>query len=266
MSKKPTGPKILILDIETAPILASVWSLWDQNIALNQIEKDWHVLSWAAKWYGEPASKVKYSDQRSAKDLSDDRAILLELWKLIDEADVLVTQNGNKFDIKKLNSRFLLHGFGPPSPSRTVDTFLIAKKKFGFTSNKLEYMTGKFCKKYKKLKHKKFPGFELWKECLGGNLAAWAEMEKYNKWDVLSLEELFTVFRPWDNSININLYSDSESVACSCGNKTLQRRGYYYTAVAKYQKYWCSRCGAWSRGRKNELDSEKKKQLKVRVG
>jgi hypothetical protein len=262
MARDLKSPKILVLDIETAPILASVWSLWEQNVGLNQIEKDWHVLSWAAKWYGEPAAKTMYMDQRSAKNIADDRAILLELWKLIDEADVLVTQNGNKFDIKKLNSRFLYHGFGPPSPSKSVDTFLIAKKKFGFTSNKLEYMTQNFCKKYKKSKHKKFPGFELWKECLSGNKLAWTEMEKYNKWDVLSLEELYAVFRPWDNQVNPDLYRDGSS-SCSCGHKTMQKRGFYYTAVAKYQRYWCPKCGAWSRGRKNEIDSEKRKGLRV---
>ena len=50
---------------------------------------------------------------------------------------------------------------------------LIAKECFGFTSNKLEYMTDKLCKKYKKLKHGKYAGFELWKECLHGNMDAW---------------------------------------------------------------------------------------------
>lgn len=263
---KQKSPKILILDIETAPILAHVWALFDQNVGLNQIEKDWHVISWSAKWYGDSANKIMYMDQRNAKDISNDKVILEEIWKLIDEADILVTQNGNAFDIKKLNARFLAHGFQPPSPSKQIDTCLIAKKKFGFTSNKLEYMTDRFCIKYKKLKHKRFPGHEMWKECLAGNLAAWNEMERYNKRDVLSLEELFTILRAWDNSINMSLYKDgSAAETCSCGGKKFERRGFYYTAVAKYQRYRCCKCGTWTRGRDNMIDKERRKGLRVRL-
>lgn len=260
--KKDLGLKMLILDIETAPILANVWSLWDQTIGLGQIKKDWHVLSWAAKWYGDPASKVMYMDQRNAKDISNDKDILVKLWHLVDEADIVVTQNGNNFDIKKINARFLHHKMPPPSPFKSIDTLVIAKKKFGFTSNKLEYMTENFCKKYKKLKHKKFPGFEMWRECLSGNMEAWSAMEKYNKWDVLSLEELYTVLRPWSSPVNFNLYKDSGTV-CSCGSDKFQKRGFFYTAVAKYQRYCCNKCGSWSRGRKNLIDSDRRKEIRV---
>ena len=45
-----TGAKILILDIETAPIRAKVWGIWNQNISIDQIESDWFILTWAAKW------------------------------------------------------------------------------------------------------------------------------------------------------------------------------------------------------------------------
>lgn len=38
-------------------------------------------------------------------------------------------------------------------------------------------MTDKLCVKYKKLNHSKFPGMELWRECLKGNSEAWTEME-----------------------------------------------------------------------------------------
>lgn len=191
-------PKILVFDIETAPILAHVWGLFDQNVGLNQIQSDWHVLSWSAKWLGDPPSKVMYQDQRNAKDVTNDKKILESIRDLLNEADLVVTQNGVKFDSKKLNARFLFHEIESPSSYRHRDTLRMAKKHFNFTSYKLEYMTDKFCKKYKKLKHKKFPGHELWKECLKGNKEAWNEMEKYNKHDVLATEELYNVLKQWD--------------------------------------------------------------------
>ena len=82
-----------------------------------------------------------------------------------------------------------------------ITTLIIAKSTFGFTSNKLEYMTDALCSDTKKSKHSKFPGFELWKECLNGNMEAWEEMEAYNKDDVISLEELYKKLSPWSDRL-----------------------------------------------------------------
>jgi uncharacterized protein YprB with RNaseH-like and TPR domain len=109
---------------------------------------------------------------------------------------IVVAQNGVRFDVKKINARFVLLGMPPPSPFRVVDTMLEARRHFGFTSNKLEWMTDKLCTTHKKKRHAKFPGFELWRECLAGNHEAWDEMREYNIDDVLSLEELYLVMRP----------------------------------------------------------------------
>lgn len=260
--RRKQGPKILFLDIETAPILAYVWNLWDQDVGLNQIKSDWFILAWAAKWLGDPASKIIYRDQSRAKNIEDDSQILREMWKLLDEADIIVTQNGKAFDEKKLNARFILNGMKPPSSFKHIDTAQIAKKKFAFTSNRLEYMTDKLCTKYKKQKHLKFSGFELWKECLAGNKKAWKEMEKYNKYDVLSLEELYKKLIPWDNSINFSIYyEDSLDRICSCGSKRFKKNGIKYTSVGKYQRYKCLDCGSEISGRSNLLSKEKKRSF-----
>lgn len=255
-------PKILLFDVETSPILARVWGLFDQNIALNQIEKDWCILSWAAKWLDDPESKVMYADQRNARNVENDKAILKKIWKLLDEADIVITQNGKRFDSKKLNARFIMHGFQPPSSYKHIDTLIIAKKRFAFTSNKLEYMTDKLCTKYKKLVNRKYSGFSLWKECLIGNMDAWNEMQKYNTYDILSLEELYKKLQAWDTPVNFNLYSDDENTACNCGSTELKRNGYSYTAIGKYQRFKCKNCGAETRSGKNLFSKEKKESLK----
>ena len=264
-SKSGAGPRVLIFDIETAPILAHVWALWDQNVGLNQIQADWFVLSWAAKWLGSPASEVMYMDQRGAAKLEDDRELLEAIWKLLDEADIVVTQNGRSFDQRKLQARFLLQGMQPPSAYKHIDTKLLTQKHFAFPSHKLEYMTEKLCKKWKKLKHKKFPGHEMWVECMRGNLAAWREMEKYNRHDVLSLEELYTVIRPWDASINFSLWHEDTGHVCSCGSREFQRRGYAYTPAGKFQVHRCKKCGSEVRDKQNLLSKEKRASLRTAV-
>lgn len=257
------GPRVLLFDIETAPIIAHVWGLWENNVGLNQIVVDWHVLSWSAKWLEDPSTKVMYDDQRASKNIEDDKRLLQGIWDLLNEADVVITQNGKSFDQKKLNARFILNGFQPPSSYKHIDTKLIAKRHFAFTSNKLEYMSDKLNIKYKKMKHDKFPGHEMWTECLKGNIEAWKEMEKYNKYDVLALEELYEKLIPWDSSINFNLYTDDEENVCKCGSKDFIKNGFYYTSVGKYQKHRCKKCGAETRDRANLFSKEKKGSLRV---
>ena len=263
MNKKFNGPKVLVFDVETAPILAYVWGIWDQNVGLNQIYSDWHILSWSAKWLNGPPNKIMYADQRHEKHIENDKKILKQIHALLEEADIVVTQNGQAFDRKKLNARFVMQGLKPTHSYKHIDTMLLAKKHFAFTSNKLAYMTDKLCAKYKKLTDadKKFPGFELWKECIAGNKAAWREMERYNKQDVLSLEELYHILSPWDKTVNFNLYTDSDEVVCNCGSKDLQKRGFGYNASGKFQKYQCNSCGRYSQSKPNLLSKNKKKSL-----
>lgn len=248
---QPKGPKVLLLDIETSPIIASVWGIWDQNVPLNMIEKDWSIISYAAKWLGNKT--VHYQDVRGQKDINDDSKILKGIWKLLDEADVIITQNGKKFDVKKLNARFIINNMKCPSGFKHIDTKQIASKHFAFTSNKLEYMAQKLGLKQQKSKHKKFSGFELWRQCLLNNQEAWKEMEHYNKQDVYTLEELYLKLRGWDNGgVDFNVYVEGDGNGCGvCGNLNIQKKGFTYTKVGKYQRYICTNCGSQHRGRKN---------------
>lgn len=238
-------PKILALDIETSPLITYTWGLFDQNIGLNQIHSDWFILAWCAKWVGD--KEIFYRDLRGFKGQGDDKKILAPLHTLLNECDVVVTQNGRKFDAKKINARFIMHGFDPPQPYKHIDTLALARRHFGFTSNKLAYMTDKLCTKYKKLTHHKFEGFELWKECLKDNSEAWREMQKYNTHDVLSLEELYLKLSPWDTTVNLSLYTGNLDGCPSCQSKKIERRGFAYTKVGKYQRYQCRGCGSWSK-------------------
>ena len=259
--KESTPAKILVFDIETSPMEVYCWGLFDQNISLDMIIKDWSVLSFSAKWIG--SDKVMYQDTSKKADVRDDKDLIKSIWLLLNEADCVLTQNGKRFDVKKLNSRFLTHGFPPPSSYQHIDTLVISKKHFAETSNKLEYLTKKFCKKFKKSGHKQFPGFSLWKECLAGNKKAWTEMQDYNKIDVLSLEELYLDYlRPWDKTVNFNIYHDSTDYFCSCGSTSFNKNGFVYTNTAKYQRYTCNICGAHHQDNQNLLSKEKRKSLR----
>lgn len=238
--------KIVCLDIETASLEAYTWGMFDQTIQLNMIKKDWRILCFAWKWLH--SDHVGYSEARTEATELD---VLAHLWKVLDEADVVVAHNGKRFDIKKINARLIQSGFPPYSPVKVVDTLLEARKVAAFTSNKLEYLAD-ILTDGQKLKHSKFPGFELWSECLDGNPFAWEEMQEYNKQDVLVLEKVYKKLLPWmANHPNLGNYVDSKKPVCpKCGGDDLRKRGVQRTQVGQYQRYRCHGCGGWSRGRK----------------
>lgn len=250
MSANKAPPKILTIDIETAPTKAHVWGLWDQNIGLDMVDTEWSILSFAAKWLGKKPIIYHDTSGRGEKNVRDDKKLLGEIWKLLDESDLVIAQNGVRFDIKKINARLVMSGFGPYSPIRVIDTLAVAKKHFGFTSNKLEWQS-RYLTDTPKSKHKKFPGFELWVECLKDNPAAWAEMRKYNIQDVVATEKLYLKQRPWiDQHPNIGTFSTTgEQVCPKCGSDHVQKSGIRVLQLGSYQRYNCQNCGAWSRGK-----------------
>lgn len=253
------GPKIATLDIETAPITAYVWGLFKQNVGLNQIISDWTILSFAFKWLDQ--KKVWYSDVSKQKDLRDDGELLNELWCVLDEADIIVAQNGRAFDVKKINARFLEAGFDPPSPYKIVDTLEMAKQIARFTSNKQDWLSQLLTDQPKE-HHKEFPGMELWVECLKGNPRAWAVMKKYNKRDITGCEEMYLAMRPfYAGHPNVAAYYDDDCLRCpKCGTADMiEQAKPALTQTGQYKAYKCGGCGGFSRSRYT-LNSKSKRQ------
>ena len=253
--------KILILDIETSPNVAYVWRFFKENISPKQVLEHGYIMSFAAKWLD--SDEVFYVENRKNKE----KPMLRALYKLLDQADIVVAHNGNRFDLPKIRGRGLVHGLNPPSPYKTVDTCLVARRQFGFESNSLEYLCN-VLDLPRKLTHKKFPGFELWLECLKGNEEAWEEMREYNIHDIVSLEALYLRVLPYVvNHPNVGVFTDDEVPVCpKCGSDHLQRRGYAHTNVGKYRKMQCQSCFGWSRTRYTENTIDKRKSLVTNVG
>lgn len=257
-----TNARILLADIETAYLTVKVWQsrLYNINISKDQIITDMHLLSYAAKWLGE--KRIIYQDQSKARDMANDKPLVKSLWKLLDEADIVVVQNGRAFDLPTIRARMIKHQLSPPSPFRVIDTFLVAKKHFQFTKNSLEYLSEHLGCRVVKSKHKEFPGFELWDECLKRNPRAFAEMKRYNIDDVLSLEEVYLKMRPWiENHPNVGMYVDVDRPVCNkCGGRVIRRKINYTNAGIKAQ-YQCTvkGCLGYCTG-KVELSSREKRR------
>jgi hypothetical protein len=242
--------RILLLDIETAPNIAYVWGAWKQNVGLKQWVKKTHIMSIAWKWLDEDG--ISYTENRKA----DDKKIVKLIYDLLDQADIVVAHNGQKFDLPTIIGRGVVHGFKPPSPYFIVDTLLTAKRELRLVSNSLANLCEELGLPAKD-DHKKYPGFELWLGCLRGEDEAWEEMRDYNIADVVSLEALYLRLRPYmRNHPNVARFGEEGEVACpKCGSKNIEYRGYYYTRAGLcYRRFVCKDCGGWGRVRFAEKD------------
>ena len=230
--------RILSLDIETRPNLAFVWGLWDQNVGLNQLVEEVEVICFGAKWYGHPKVEF-YSVHGDGKE-----QMIAEAYRLLDECDVAMGFNSRKFDIPHLNREFLVAGYTPPSPYRQVDLYLACRKQFNFPSNKLAHIS-KALGLEGKVSHE---GFELWTKCMAGDAKAWATMERYNRQDVVLVEQLYERLKPWIPNHPSMAAMSGEDVCPTCGSSDTMRRGTAYTPQSAFQQFQCQSCGRYFRG------------------
>lgn len=249
---------VLVFDIETSPMIAYVWGLWKQNIPIDRIIQDWSVICWSAKWLGEDEVISAWVDSGFASMSEED--VVVGMWELLDEADVVIAHNGKRFDVPKMNAKFIEYGLQEPSPFKVVDTLSIAKARFKFTSNKLDYITQLF-----NHEGKHDTNFQLWVDCMKGDKEALERMVDYCEQDVKELEKTYLKLRHWDKqSVNLNLFTDDDIVRCgTCLSEDLvlleNKRA--VTSTSAYPVYRCTECGKIQRDSQSSTSSEKRKGL-----
>lgn len=242
--------KILLLDIENAPNVSYTWGKYEQDVI--DFQKEWYMLSYAYKWLGDKNVKVASLPMFGSykKDKTNDGMLLMTLWKLLDEADIVIGHNVDRFDIRKINARFLAQGFSPPSPYKTIDTLKVARKYFFLNSNKLAHLS-KFLGMDGKVET---GGFQLWLDCMAGDKKAWKLMEKYNKHDIELLENVYMELRKWiNNHPNVNIVSEKLDSCPICGSDKIMKRGFNISRTGKTQRYQCKNCYGWSSGKHEKL-------------
>jgi len=174
-------------------------------------------------------------------------------------AEGYAMHNCDKFDIPRLNSRFIIHDLHPPLPYQSIDTLKHIRRQFGFTSNKLDYVN-----KLLNLERKTDTGgFELWERCMLGEQSALDEMEGYNINDVRILEETYLHIRPWIKphpNMGLFILDENQHRCPSCGSADLIESGKgYYTTVNIYAALRCNNCGATARKRVAEVNIKQRR-------
>lgn len=232
-----TNAKILTIDIERLPGTAYVWEPKTRYIAARNF-KEWpRLLCFAARWYGDRSFIFE------AEWLDRDR-MLRKAWELYDEADIVVTYNGIRFDNKHLKSEWLEAGYDPPSPWKDLDLFNQVKQ-FGFESKSLDSVTRRLGRPGKHT----FYDMEGAFAAAAGDKEAAAQMEEYNCGDVELTEWLHDRMLGWMPNSPFKGTHGEEKVCNQCGSDALklQKDKQYRAVVLDYALYRCEVCGGMSR-------------------
>ena len=244
--------RLLTIDIETKPITAHCWGLWDQRIGINQILDPGGILCFAAKFHGE--RKVHFASEWE----DGERGMLRRAHKLLSEADAVMGWNSDKFDVRWLNGQFLKHGMPLPAPFAKVDLMKSVKRQCLLASNKLDYVA-QFLGVGSKVKT---GGFDLWADVLSGCDKARSRMRRYNIGDVKLTEAVFDKLHAKGWVRGLPNYSTREGHVCPyCSSDRLQQRGYRETATRRYARFQCRDCHGWSQSVHSEPGSAKLKAV-----
>jgi len=233
--------KILVLDIETSPSTVYTWGMYDVNISPDQIIEPSRILCVCAHWVGSKSYEF-YS-------LWDDgeESMLKAIHALLNDADAVVTYNGQRFDLPRLQGEFMLAGLPAPPPPTSIDLLKVVKK-LGFVMNKLAYIAP-LLNVGNKIKHE---GFNLWKSVLNGDPKAQNRMMKYCIQDVKVTTRLYETVKHYITD-HPNLGEQGAGVCGNCGSDHFQKRGFRRTKYFKTERLQCQGCGSWSTGSRSKV-------------
>lgn len=234
--------RILLLDIETAPLLMAAWRQWEANAVW--VERDTHILMYAYQWLDEgPVKSVTLADFPGySKNIHCDKKLCLSLRELLSEADVVVAHNGDRFDLPLIAGRFFLNRVTPASPFKTVDTLKIARG-MKLDSNKLDNI-GRMTGAGRKIAN---TGSALWRAATYGDRKAITTMRRYCEQDVRLLARVYELIRPYSKThVDLTMYGDRPGCPV-CQSTNVKKQGWKILRTKKKQQWQClaDGCGKW---------------------
>lgn len=234
--------RVLILDIESKPGVYYSWGPKADWLSPDKMIDPGGMLCFAAKWLGQDEVMFFSDWDQGHEEMVKSAHTLLSL------ADLVVTYNGDRYDLKRLNNEFLKAGMGPPSPYRSIDLFKTNRQKFDLPYKKLDYIA-QVTDTGEKVKH---TGFQLWIDVMDGDSEAQALMETYNIGDVTLTERVYVKLLPWLSTVpHMGMFVIGQDGQCPyCGNTVQETGQTTATYVQLYELFQCINCEGWSRGNK----------------
>lgn len=229
MTKPSTRSKVLLFDCETSPCVGYFWRPGHKiSIPAENIVEESKIICISYKWHKDPyVYRITWDKHQSDKDM------LAEFIDVVASADVAIGHNSDRFDLKWIKTRAMIHGLTPLGAIRSIDTLKLARSNFNLNSNRLDYIGHVLgCGRKKDT-----GGFGLWKAVMAGDKKALKEMGEYCDQDVLLLESVYDRISPHTARLPVHIGS-------SMGNSQLSCEACGSTHVVRHRKYFSNAGGA----------------------
>ena len=242
---KGREPVITLFDIETTPACGWYFGKGYETNIIDQ-ERDSYIMSFSHKSLNKKTIRSvamwDFDDYTPGRFSVNDRNVVFALHALMLKSDIVIAQNGDNFDIRMANSRFLYYGLPPIQDLKSVDTLKTAKRYFNMSFYSLDHLC-----RYLGIPRKLDPGsHKTWMLCMDGDEKAQNKMVVYNKADVDRLEQVYLRMRGWmKNHPVLNLWTRKITHCPTCMSDTTPRKNGPRLMKTGWKQRWeCIGCGA----------------------
>lgn len=236
--------KELTVDIETAPFKAWTFHLGEQIIRHDHLvdsESYINIICICYKWRHEKKVHTITWDK-----YQNTEKMIAEFDKIAAQADIIIGQNSDRFDIKHINTHRMINGL-PPLPAwfhmTFADTMKLARKYFNLPSTSLDYVSKHILKRGGKKK------MELadWIKILEGTQKEYKQYMKkmvtYCKKDVVDTELWYNKMRDYIKPFINKARANNTKLGCiHCGSTNLATLRKAYSNTQVYQEWSCKDC------------------------
>jgi len=183
--------KVLIYDIETSYNIVKSWRVgYNLNINPQDILHERKIICISYKWSNENQIYNLSWDKNQC-----DKFMIEQFIEVLNEADIIVSHNGDKFDLPWIKTRAIYHNLPMLVNYKQFDTLKVAKRKFNFNSNRLDYIS-EFLGFGNKIKTE----MSLWDDIVLRKCPiAMKKMIEYCDMDVELLSKIYDKLVYWEN-------------------------------------------------------------------
>lgn len=236
--------KVLTFDTETSYMKARpIWRLGEQVVRHDQLEEGFHyvkIICITYKWLHEKEVHALTWDKNQNCD-----KMVEEFDKVLQQADIVIGQNHESFDIKHLNTQRMMNDLPPLAGWNMVteDTKKMVKRFFNMPSAALDYLSKYVLKTGGKVKM----DMQDWIDIQEGEPAIAAKklkkMVHYGKKDVKDTEKAFIkMFLYCKPKTNMATHVGKDLACIRCGGSNLTTLRLSYTNTQIMQEYRCGDC------------------------
>jgi DNA polymerase elongation subunit (family B) len=188
--------EVLLFDLETSPSKFWGWGTGEQYVSYNMLVEGTEtkvITSQYKKLLVDKEAKYLVWDWNGVQG-GDDSSLVEETVRLVNNADIVIGQNVNNFDIKVLQERAKILRLSPISIDFPLDTLTTSRKSFKSMSHRLDYRS-----KQHGLGGKIKMEMQDWIDILEGRVSPEEKMVPYGLKDVEDTEEVFWRELPYWN-------------------------------------------------------------------